>query len=172
MRITPPTLAIASLLLMVSSVGHSQRLSRPINPRSVVLTQLGDAALVQPNGANDAADAYETALAIDPQNRAALIGLARASMKQELPGKAIRYYREALVLLPDDTQALEGQGEAMVAKGAFAKANENLAKIKTLCVGTCPEQIALSDAIARATAVAPVSAAQLTSKPLVTEGAN
>ncbi len=169
MRITPPTLALSSLLLIVSSAAVSERGVPSTNPRSVALTQAGDLALTQPDKANEAADNYETALALDPRNRAALTGLARAAMKQDLPGKAIHYYREALALMPNDVAALEGQGEAMVTKGAFAKANENLAKIKSICVAACPEQVALNKAITKGSDVPTLTAAQIQTKPVVTD---
>jgi len=172
MRFTPPTLAVASLLLMVSSTGQTQRVVA-INPRSAALTQLGDVAMQHPEVASNVANAvdnFETALAIDPQNRRALIGLALASRAQGLPGKAIHYFREALALDPNDVSALESQGEAMAEKGAFPKAKENLAKIQALCLSSCPEQIALSNAIAKEMNGAPVSAAQLKLNPVVTGG--
>jgi Tfp pilus assembly protein PilF len=169
MRITLPTLALSSLLLMVSSAGQSQADLKSHNPRSLALTEAGDAALAQPDRASEAADDFETALVLDPQNRAALIGLARTAMVQGLPGKAIHYYRAALALAPNDVAVLAGQGEAMVAKGAFAKANENLAKIKTLCVTACPEQLALSSAITKGNEVPTLSAAQIQSKPVVSD---
>jgi hypothetical protein len=75
-----------------------------------------------------------------------------------------------LAVAPNDVSALEGQGEAMVAKGALAKANENLAKIRALCVTSCTEQIALSNAINKGSEVPTLSAAQIQSKPVVTEG--
>ncbi len=170
MRITPPALALASLLWIVSSAAHSQHGTASNNPRSEALTNAGDAALAQPDKANEAADDYETALALDPQNRGALIGLARTAMVQGLPGKAIHYYREALEAAPNDVSALAGQGEAMVAKGAYAKANENLAKIRAICVAACPEQLALSSAITKGSEVPTLSAAQIQTKPIVTEG--
>jgi len=169
MRITPPTLALSSLLLVVASVGHSERSALSSNPTVVALTQAGAAALARPDGANLATDNFETALAIEPQNRDALTGLAKAAMAQGLPGKAIHYYREALAANPNDVALLEGQGEALVAKGAFTKANENLAKIRALCLASCPEQVALSDVIAHGTAQPAISAAQIKINPVLSE---
>jgi len=170
MRLTPPTLALSALLLVVSSVGHSGTAMRARNPVAVTLTLAGETALAQPQGVNTAIDDFETALAVDPTDRVALVGLARASLAQGLPGKAIRYYREALGYYPNDLALLEGQGEALVAKGAFTKANESLAKIRALCLTSCPEQVALSNAIAHGTAQPPISAAQIKINPVLTEG--
>lgn len=169
MRITPPTLALSSLLLLVTSVGHSRPAAVPSNPAVVALIQAGDAALTRADGTNVAIDDYETALALDPQNREVLVGLAKAALAQGLPGKAIHYYRVALTAHPDDVALLEGQGEALVAKGAFAKANENLAKIRALCLTSCAEQVTLSDVIAHDTAQPAISAAQIKINPILSE---
>ena len=80
---------------------------------------------------------------------------------RSLPGKAIRLYREALLLEPGDRQALKGQGDALVAKGAIAQAKVNLAKLKTLCKGGCPEVQALAAEIAKGP---PITTAQVAKK--------
>jgi len=170
MRLTPPTLALGAALLLVSSIGRSDPAAVSHNATSLALAQAGDSLLAHGGDAMTAVDDYETALAVDPTNRAALVGLARAALAQGLPGKSIHYYRQALALDPNNVTLLEGQGEAMVAKGAFAKANENLAKIKTICLTTCPEQVALGNAIAHGTAQPAVSAAQIKISPVLSEG--
>ncbi|MDB5701225.1 MAG: hypothetical protein JWL66_1424 [Sphingomonadales bacterium] len=164
MRLTPPAIALAVLLATVSSVSHSARPDTMIDARSLALLKQGEAAAAagQLNAANDA---LETALAVDPRNRAAFIVLAKVAARQDLDGKAIRLYREALLLEPNDVVALAGQGEAMVAKGAVTKAGENLAKIKTLCITTCPQQAALAAAIARGAPVEKVAVAAPPAKP-------
>jgi Flp pilus assembly protein TadD len=92
----------------------------------------------------------ETALAVDPRNRGAFIVLGDVAQARGLPGKAIRLYREALLLEPNDRLALKGQGEALVAKGAVSQARGNLAKIRTLCgKAPCPEAMTLSAVIAK-----------------------
>lgn len=96
----------------------------------------------------DAIDAFEAALAVDPKSAPAFIGIARAYDAQALPGRAIRYYREALALQPNDLGALEGQGKAMIARGATARARVNLDRIKTLCKGECPAAKRLEMALA------------------------
>lgn len=148
MRLTPPAIALAALLATVSSVSHGARPDAMIDARSLALLKQGEAAAAAGQW-NAASDALETALAVDPRNRAAFIVLAKVASRQDLDGKAIRLYREALLLEPNDVSALAGQGEAMVAKGAVTKASENLAKIKTLCVSSCPQEVALAAVIAR-----------------------
>jgi tetratricopeptide (TPR) repeat protein len=146
MRFTPASLALAAVLATVSSVGLSQRPDTQIDPLSVEWQKAGDAA--QKAGNLDAAnDAYESALAADPRNRAVYVAMGQVARAQGLQGKAIRLYGEALLLDPTDVQALSGQGEAMVEKGAIAKAKENLALVKNICRENCAPATQLSAAI-------------------------
>lgn len=148
MRYLAVTAAIGLTLLSVSTSLRGQRPDDQIDPRSLALLEKGKAARAAGNltGANDL---IETALAVDPRNRQAFVVLAEIARAQNLPGKAIRLYREVLVLEPNDVAALKGQGEAMVQKGAVEKAKENLAKINTLCAKTCPESTTLAAVIAK-----------------------
>ena len=148
MRITPPALGLALALLTISSAVKSQRSADAIDARSLALVaqargELGAGKLDQ------AEDSLETALVVDPRNRSAYALLADVARRQALPGKAIRLYRESLLIEPNDLAALAGQGEAMVQKGAVTKARDNLAKIKALCTGSCPEGALLTAAIAK-----------------------
>lgn len=93
---------------------------------------------------------FETALAIDPKNRNAYIGIARAMQAQGLHGTAVKYYREALQLDPNDLAALEGQGAALAQRGAKARAQANLDRIRQLCKADCVEARKLAMAIAQA----------------------
>ncbi|MHA6723074.1 tetratricopeptide repeat protein [Sphingomonas sp. RS2018] len=132
MRYVSVGAAIGLTLLSLSTSLSGQRPDDQIDPRSVALLERGKAARAGGNlpGANDL---IETALVVDPRNRAAFTTLAEIARTQNLPGKAIRFYREALILEPNDIVALKGQGEAMVQKGAVERAKENLAKIRALC---------------------------------------
>lgn len=118
-----------------------------LNPASIRMQGLGDAALAkaQPSAA---IDAYEAAAAADPRNAAAFVGLAKSYEALGLPGKAVRYYREALSLEPNDIGSLEGQGKALVARGARARANLNLVRIRTLCKTECAAAKRLEVALA------------------------
>ena len=146
MRLTPPAIAIALALVTVSSVSHSQRPDNAIDPRSTLL--VGQARSEISAGRLDAAnDLLESALAVDPRNRAAFAMMADVAQRQSLPGKAIRFYRESLLIEPNDVAALAGQGEAMVQKGAVTKAKENLAKIKTICATSCADAARLAAVI-------------------------
>ncbi len=119
-----------------------------IAPLSLQLLKAGEAQLAA--GKPEAAtDSFESALAADPRNRSAYMGLARAAEAQGLPGKAVRFYREALELDPNDLAALEAQGLALVERGAAARAGDNLDRVKKLCQGSCPEADRLAAAIAK-----------------------
>jgi Tfp pilus assembly protein PilF len=148
MRITAISAALALMLLSVSTSLMAQRPDDQIDPRSMALLEQGRAARAAGN-LDGAQDALESALAVDPRNRDAFVVLADISRARGLPGKAIRLYREALALEPNDVAALRGQGEAMVAKGAVAQAKDNLAKIRTLCSGACNDANVLAAAIAK-----------------------
>ena len=157
MRYTAVAAAIGLTLLSVSTSLVAQRPDNQIDPRSLALLEKGRAARSAGN-LQGAIDFIETAVAVDPRNRAAFVTLAEVARAQGLQGKAIRLYREALLLEPNDVAALRGQGEAMVAKGAVERAKENLAKIRTLCSGGCPEGSTLAAVIAKGPPVTQVSA--------------
>jgi len=149
MRFSPVALAIALAGLSVSTSLQGQRADAQIDPRSMALLTQGRAAAASGN-LDGATDLIETALAVDPRNRAAFLELATVATRQNLPGKAIRLYREALTIEPNDVTALRGQGEALVAKGAMEAARENLARIKTLCAKKpCPDATTLASVIAK-----------------------
>jgi len=146
---------------LVSTSLSGQRPDDQIDARSLQLLAQGRAAKAAGN-LDGATDLLETAVAVDPRNRQAFVMLADVADARGLPGKAIRLYREALTLEPNDVVALRGQGEALVAKGAVAIAKTNLAKIRTLCKAGCPEANQLAAAIAKGP---PVTTAQTETKP-------
>lgn len=164
MRFSPTAIVLALALATVSSSGETQKPDDQIDPRSVALLTQGQAALKAGNAAG-AEDLLETALAVDPRNRAAYVALGRSAAAQGLPGKAVRFYREALALDPNDTTALSGQGAALVDRGAVARARDNLARIKTICKGDCPPAQSLAAAIAKGPPPAVVTAQATTTVP-------
>lgn len=157
MRLSPIAVALSFALATVSSVGHSQKPDDQINPRSLALLQQGEAARKAGNLVS-ANDLLESALAVDPRNRGAFVALGRVAQAQELPGKAIRFYREALALEPNDLAALTAQGEALVQKGAVDRAKANLARIRTLCKAECSQASELAAVIAKGPPPAVVTA--------------
>jgi tetratricopeptide (TPR) repeat protein len=148
MRLTPIALTAAILLATVASAGWGQKPDDQIDARSVALTQQAQALSGQ-GRYQDATDLLESALAVDPRNRQAYIALGRAAQGEKLPGKAIKFYLEALKLEPNDLAALQGQGEALVQRGAVERAKRNLERIRALCKGTCPQATTLAAVIAK-----------------------
>ena len=148
MRLTPIAIAIAIAAATMASAGAGQRPDDQINPRSTALVEDARAATAA-GRLNDAIDLLETALAVDPGNRAAYIQLGRVAQAQRLPGKAVRYYADALRLEPNDMNALAGQGEAFVQRGAVARAQRNLDRLRTLCRQACPQAQQLAAIIQR-----------------------
>lgn len=153
MRISARFLALGAAALMVASPVVGQRPDNQILPLSVELQKQAEAQ-VAAGKLIEAAEILETALAVDPRNRAAFVDLARIAKQQKLFGKAIRLANEALQLEPNDLDAIAVQGEAMVELGAIPRARENLARLQRLCSNSCPQASALSAAITRGPTVA------------------
>jgi tetratricopeptide (TPR) repeat protein len=153
MRFLPPLMIAGIAVAMVASPVVGQRPDDQISPRSIELLRQGEAHLAA-GRFTEADGALETALAVDPRNRAAYVSLARVAQKEKLFGQSIRYTKKALALEPNDRDALAIQGEAMVELGAAARARETLAKLQQLCRGPCPQAAQLSGAISRGPSVA------------------
>ena len=166
MRFSPAAIAMSLVLATVSSAGYSQSADVEIKARSVALMNQGEAAQ---NAGNFvlATDLYETALAVDPRNGSAFIALAQIARAEKLPGKAIRLYREALILDPNNLDALSGQGEALVQRGAVEKAKINLSRIETLCRTRCDQTDRLAAVIKESEKMPVMSAQAVTPKPQV-----
>ncbi|MBX7457522.1 hypothetical protein K3152_04610 [Qipengyuania sp. 1NDH17] len=145
MRFAPAAAALSLALAMTASVSVGQ--SREPDPRAAMLIAQGEAALEAGN-TQGAIDSYEAALAVDPGYTPIFLHLAEAAREDDLQGKAIRYYREALLRDPNNLAAIAGEGAAMAEKGALEKARLNLAKVQSLCGESCPETRELASAIA------------------------
>lgn len=148
MRLSPLILVFGLAASSMSVPGVSQRPDDQLSPKSVALVRQGEASAAAGKYA-EADDAFETALAVDPRNRAAFVAMARVASKEKLYGQAIRYTSKALLLEPTDRSAFAVQGQAMVELGALGKAKEVLTKLQALCTTGCPEAATLSAAIAR-----------------------
>lgn len=147
MRFSPLAIAVSLTLATVSSSVFGQRADDDIDPRSVALVAEGRAALAA-GDADRAQDLVESGLAVDPRNRDGFVALAEISRTRDLPGLAIRYYREALSIEPNDLDALSGQGEVLVERGAVARARQNLARIEAICETRCAPANELAAVIA------------------------
>lgn len=148
MRLTPVALTVAIALATMASAGAGQRPDDVINPRSTALVQEAQAQSAAGRH-NDAIDLLETALAVDPRNRAAYVALGRVAQAQRLPGKAIGYYADALRIDPNDQAALAAQGDAYVQRGAVERARANLTRLRTLCGNSCAAADQLAAVIQR-----------------------
>ena len=156
MQISLRFLALGTVATLVASPVIGQRPDDQILPRSLELQQQAEAQF-SAGKLTEAADLLETAVAVDPRNRAAFVDLARVAKQEKLFGKAVRLTNEALQLEPNDLEAIEVQGEAMVELGAIPRAKENLAKLQKLCSNNCRQVAQLSNAISRGPTVASVS---------------
>ena len=140
--------------LALAAPAPGPRADDQILPKSVQL-QHQARELLGAGKLSQAEDLLETALAVDPRNRGAFVDIARVAQKQHLFGKAIRMTNKALLLEPNDPDAIAVQGEAMVEMGATARAQANLQKLQTICGAKgCPQVAQLSAAISRGPAVA------------------
>ena len=148
MQISLRFLALGTVATLVASPVIGQRPDDQILPRSLELQQQAEAQF-SAGKLTEAADLLETAVAVDPRNRAAFVDLARVAKQEKLFGKAVRLTNEALQLEPNDLEAIEVQGEAMVELGAIPRAKENLAKLQKLCSNNCRQVAQLSNAISR-----------------------
>lgn len=147
MRFAPAAAALSLCLAMTASITIAGDVKTP-DPRAVALIAQGQ-ALLAAGEPQQATDAFEAALAVDPAYTPIFIDLAEAARQQGLQGKAIKYYREALERDPGNFAAISGEGAALVEKGALEKAKKNLAKLQSLCGDDCPETVALQSTIAR-----------------------
>lgn len=129
-----------------------------IQPKSIELMHQGQ-ALMTAGKLEDAENMLESALAVDPRNRWAFVDIARVAERQHLYGKAVRMTDKALLIEPNDPDAIAVQGEAMAEMGATARAQANLHKLQQICgAKSCPQLGELSAAISRGATVASAKA--------------
>ena len=158
MRSMPRFLLIGLSGIALAAPVAGQRADDQIQPKSVELMHQGQAAMAA-GKLEEADNLLEAALAVDPRNRWAYVNLARVAERQHLFGKAIRMTNKALVMEPNDPEALAVQGEAMVEMGATARAQANLQKLHQVCGAKgCPQVAQLSAAITRGPTVASAKA--------------
>ena len=138
-------------LFMIASFSAASLHAAPLQGPSASQAMVRNAqAQLDQGKAQNAIDQFEAALALDPANVAAYVGLGRAHVKAGLTGKAVRYYREALSIDPNDLTALEEQGEVFATRGATQRAQINLARIRTICKSGCLHATRLASAIDKA----------------------
>ena len=165
MRFAPAGFALSLALALTASAGFSAT-PQPLDPRAAALVGQGRAALAAGN-ADGAIDAFEAALAVQPGSTEVTLGLAEATRRIGLPGKALHYYREAIERDPRNFTAISGEGVTLVEKGAIEKAKRNLARLQGTCGASCAETQALAAAIARGPVERVVSADAVKPAPVV-----
>jgi Tfp pilus assembly protein PilF len=164
MRSLPSLLLIGLAGAALAAPVGGQRPDDQIAPKSVELQRQAQ-ELMGAGKLEQAEDALETALAVDPRNRGAFVDMARVAEKQHLFGKAIRMTNKALLIEPNDPEAIAVQGEAMVELGAVPRAQANLQKLQQICGSrACPQVAELSAAITRGPTVASAKAPELPKK--------
>jgi Tfp pilus assembly protein PilF len=164
MRSLPSLLLIGIAGFTLAAPANSQRSDDQIAPKSLQL-QREARELMGAGKLEQAEDMLETALAVDPRNRSAFVDMARVAEKQHLFGKAIRMTNKALLMEPNDPDAIAVQGEAMVELGAVPRAQANLQKLQQICGGkSCPQVAQLSAAISRGPTVAAAKAPETPKK--------
>lgn len=164
MRSLPSLLLIGLAGVALATPVASQRPDDQISPKSLEF-QRQARELMGAGKLEQAEDALETALAVDPRNRGAFIDMARVAEKQHLFGKAIRMTNKALLMEPNDPDAIAVQGEAMVELGAVPRAQANLQKLQQICgAKACPQVSELSAAITRGPTVASAKAPETPKK--------
>lgn len=154
MRSLPVILLIGFASVALAAPTESHRPDDQIAPKSLQLQhQARD--LIAAGKLEQAEDLLETSLAVDPRNRSAFVDMARVAEKQRLFGKAIRMTNKALLMEPNDPDAIAVQGEAMVEMGAVPRAQANLQKLQQICgAKSCPQVAELTAAIGRGPTVA------------------
>jgi tetratricopeptide (TPR) repeat protein len=166
MRFSPAAIALSLTLAVMSSASIGGRADDDIDARSIALMQTGDQE-ADAGRFDNAISWYESALAVDPRNRAAYIAMARAVKAQGLNGKAIAFYKEALELEPNDQVALAEQADVMIAKGAIEQAGKNIARLKTLCRADCGAVGRLTLASSKASEKQQMQASAADTKPAI-----
>jgi tetratricopeptide (TPR) repeat protein len=158
-------LAVPLLVLGVVAPASAQVRGTPINAASQELTRQAIAAFAE-GKTTDALDLLETAVAADPRNGAAYVAMGRAYEKLGLSGKALRTYRQALTINPNDVAALEAQAMGFLAKGMAPQARANATRLQRLCNSGCNGVVArLNSAIAQNAAKTSANMTRATARP-------
>lgn len=166
MRFAPVGVALSLALVLTASAGQGAA-PQPLDPRAAQLVSEGKTALAAGN-ADAAIDAFEAALAVQPGSAEITLGLAEATRRQGMQGKALHYYREAIEREPRNYAAIAGEGQALLEKGAVEKAKRTLTRLQLSCGANCPETKQLAAAIARGPMERVVTAEAVKPDPVVT----
>ena len=156
MRFTPAAILLAGALALSSSssVGRigpqGPSTSNDASPVASAWTDHGAAAL-DTGDLRAARSAYETALLLNPGDSSIYFALGKVARAEKMPGRAIKYFDDAIRLDPKNQTAVLEEGLAMMDKGAIESARQTLAQLKTLCAKNC----AIAEPLAAAIAAGP-----------------
>ncbi|WP_199798847.1 tetratricopeptide repeat protein [Qipengyuania thermophila] len=146
MRFAPAAAALSLVLAMTGSVLVAQQ---PVpHPAASALIDTGRAALAA-GQTQEAIDAFEAALVIDPAYTPLFVEMAAAARQAGMTGKAVGLYRQALARDPANLDAIAGEGAAFAEQGAVERARGNLSRLRSLCGNDCPQVGSLQGAIER-----------------------
>ncbi|WP_439813736.1 tetratricopeptide repeat protein [Zavarzinia sp. CC-PAN008] len=115
--------------------------------RSQALVTEGQKAL-DAQKLDDAMKAFERAVVAQPDNAQGYSWLGLVHERKGEKEAASKYYRIALEIDPDERNALQLQGQALLDAGELEKAQANLDRLARVCQ-TCEQQQALATAVAR-----------------------
>jgi len=167
MRYTPAALALSLLAAVTASAGFSAS-PQPMDSHASALLALGRSELAA-GRVEQAIDAYESALTVQPGSVAILLSLAEATRREGMQGKALHYYRQALLTDPRSLEAISGEGAALVEKGAVDKAKRNLTRLQGLCGDSCDATRTLAAAIAKGPVPRMITAQDVKPQPVISE---
>lgn len=148
-------------VMMASTSALAQGRPGSVNPLSLDFSRQAQASLAA-GKTTEALDLFEASVVADPRNTAAYIGLGRTYQQLGMPGRALRYYRQALTINPNDPVALELQAIGFAASGMSQQATANLQRLRRVCASNCTAAIQRIDA---AIAKGPVRTTTAAAKP-------
>ena len=141
----------ASFLLtavLVISVAAADDIGAPADPIDVDETMNTARAFIEQGELEKATEQLRKVVDEDKSNADAWNLLGYSWRKLNENRKSKKSYARALKLDPNHKGALEYQGELFIKLGERDKANDNLARLKTLCPSGCEELDNLSRALA------------------------
>ena len=89
----------------------------------------------------------ERAIVADPKSSLAYYHLGRSHRGLGDSVRALKYFRLALLIEPNNFPALHERGETLLAAGKADEAREVLSELEERCGGSCPETSSLRRAI-------------------------
>ncbi|WP_374764606.1 tetratricopeptide repeat protein [Yunchengibacter salinarum] len=114
------------------------------------LVKQGETALEAAEGQDEAKKAralFEQALVANPANVSALMGLGRSYEALEQLGRALKYYRHALELAPNNREALKRQALVFLQRDLPERARHNRDRLSRLCDSACAPLTAVEEAL-------------------------